>query len=332
MKQLILNSIQYAACSNYSEEMSVKSELNDSLLCFELEEDYAIPQELAFPRLRGRDRDRVAVFENCSFVDIHLLVRTFDAQYPLRKRTECNECGLYNSSDCRWCRENPNRIGPLTRRMRLKNHGWINIHEENIYFDSGIEMHFQEIELFDRIKRHYRETELDNRNPRQWRQRKSDPTLVVKKTKKPDGTWKVVSHYTHNDSVLVIWPKSQTYRIYMCYGVQLLVNRWEDSLRKPSQNSSEQLKQEITTEIGKLISLLSDTELRDWSRKLIDSGSLLYRLFRLCITLKAKREGILLLSLLQFDSNDPNKVNFVDVASEAFVEAIAEFESRVSGT
>lgn len=79
----------------------------------------------------------------------------------------------------------------------------------------------------------------------------------------------------------------------------------------------------------KAVTLLSDETLRDWSEKVMEEESLVSRLLRLCITLNAKLDGLLLLKLLgeEFSAG----YQFGGLFDDEITDSVFEFTHHISG-
>ena len=124
--------------------------------------------------------------------------------------------------------------------------------------------------------------------------------------------------------VLVIWPKPQTIRIYCQYGFNAVLDRMEaavDSQISPNQ--------ELIEDLGIVISFCRAEPLKVFRDPSTKVGQRTFRLFRLCLFLRASRQGLELLDLLAIDFNSSS--SFEGIRSEQVARVIAEFQQLICG-
>ncbi len=140
--------------------------------------------------------------------------------------------------------------------------------------------------------------------------------------------------------VLVIWPKPQTIRIYCQYGFNAVLDLMEAAV-----DISSNYRQKLIAELGIVLSFCRAEPLKVWRDPSTKAGQRTFRLFRLCLFLRARDEGLELLELLGTDfslnSDDKSRESmtnslsnfsiFEGIRSEQVARIIADFEHLISG-
>jgi hypothetical protein len=121
---------------------------------------------------------------------------------------------------------------------------------------------------------------------------------------------------------IVIWPKKQTIQIYGRYGslrdIRLTTGKFKD--------------------LRRMILFCCSEPRRVWTQSGMGTGELTLSLLRLCITFRARNEGLILLKSIgsNFDERSQDQktddaVNFEGIQNEEVAKAIADFEHCVTG-
>ena len=293
--------------------LSAKESVTDQMLYWILEETYSL-DEISFQRLRRKDQHLAFLLQISSLVDLHLTAVIHEVEVSRTKNQECPICDT-SDFDCAGCEGLDKMI--RNENTSFKTIRWIDSHDIDVYFDMEVDWNSKNI----------------GPTIESCSQNKSERIVDISKTLTPDGRFLIVKRYRYQHHVLVLWPKPLTFQMYCNYGIRSLVSRWEDSLTKPSSAQSPDLvRQGIRQGITDLVTLLSDHKLRRWSKRIMAGGTLMTKLFRLCIDMKAKKEGRDLLWLLGVEYGVSSQdLDFEGIANEEVAEVIAEFENRVGG-
>ncbi len=151
-------------------------------------------------------------------------------------------------------------------------------------------------------------------------------------TKKSYGV--VMRQHDFYHCILVIWPKHQSIEIYCRYGPHSLLSRMESLL------CNEKDRQQVIRDLGEIISFCCAEPLKVWKAnppKTERKGEFTLKLLHLCITLRAREEGLALLKMLGADFATSNSkrqqtTTYEGIQNEDVAKAIAEFECEVTGT
>ena len=285
-----------------------------------LKENYT-PDELTFRRLRGKDKDMVSLFKNCPFVDVHLAVVNHRWKEIQIKDKACKDCD-FSSSMCTKCLLESSNDKNTSRSSSYTISKWID--SQDTFVNLNIEVNWEKQCVGPNIE----SLSKERKNP--------DQNVEVFKTEQSDGTFLIRKHIYYRHAVLFIWPKRQSYQIYCRFGIHSLVNRWEKTLitcsKAPVPEQSE-AKKEIASELMAIITLCGDKDLRSWSKNIMSKQKITSRLLRLCIDLKAKKEGLALLKVLgtKFNTAANSLVDIEGIADENVAQSIAKFENEVVG-
>ena len=275
-----------------------------------LEEQYSL-EELSFRHLRGKDRDVAFLFKNCQFLDVHLLGGVTHVVTVVRlKEIECLNCD--NSElNCSRCK----RTIPNTRSRTHFNGNvrWMDTKDASVHFD---------------IQKLFEWPYLQSLSIDQQPTDRS--SVFITKTRTPDGKFLVEKSYHYRHNIFVVWPKSQSSSITYCHGIHSLVNQWEQSMSNPFPPSADQDIQRISRGMTKVITLLCDETLRDWSEQVMESGNVIVKLLRLCTSLDAKKDGLGVLNLLAKDFGED--FEYAGLFNEEISEVVADFVSRITGS
>ncbi len=156
------------------------------------------------------------------------------------------------------------------------------------------------------------------------------------KTRKNYGI--VMRQHDFYHCILVIWPKHQSTQMYCRYGPNSLLDRMESSL---SPLYKENARQEVTRDLGKIISFCCAEPLQVWkpnSQQTERKGEFTLKLLRLCTVLRAREEGLTFLKVLGTDlvtskeQSAKETTFFEGIQSEEVAQAIVDFECQVTGS
>lgn len=131
-------------------------------------------------------------------------------------------------------------------------------------------------------------------------------------------------------AVLVIWPVHRSFRMHCLYAFDTLL----DQLELQFQTSSHQ--KTIQT-LRQILSFCRAEPLTVFDDSTAIRGERTSRLLQICVSLRARQEGLDLLELLGMDYVNPDKcrrgkeILYEGVQSHQVAQLIAEFECRVSG-
>jgi hypothetical protein len=131
---------------------------------------------------------------------------------------------------------------------------------------------------------------------------------------------------TEHHGVLVIWPKHNSFQMYCRYGLQSLLI-WMSKSLVSAPNWKEETQQQAKNELRQLISFCCSEPEKVWALAGMENGELTLRLFRFCITLRAREEGIDLLKLVcsNFYEESHDIEKFEGIQTEEVAQKIAEF-------
>ena len=135
---------------------------------------------------------------------------------------------------------------------------------------------------------------------------------------------------TQYNFILVIWPKHTTFLKYCRYNLHSLLNNLENSMSLVSTMEGSEETQPNShpamEDFKKIMSVCCAEPDKIWVEKDEQKGDLTSRLFRLCITLRAREEGLAMLEMLAVDVGP-----FEGIKSEKVAKAIADFECQITG-
>ena len=132
-------------------------------------------------------------------------------------------------------------------------------------------------------------------------------------------------------AVLVIWPGHQTFRINCLYAFDALL----DQVESQTAISHIQPKTSILETLRRMLSFCREDPMAVFGDPTAVPGERTGRLLELCVSLKARDEGLDLLKLIGTDfakEGSFERVFYEGIRSDLAAKQIAEFECRVSGT
>ena len=250
--------------------------------------------DLAFSRLQGADQDLAYLLKYCSFLEVHLaMVKTTIAT----ESHVSNKCADYNHGQFR-----ETQITKISR--------WIDSNDAKISLD----------------------VEFD------WEKQCVGPigSLLKPNGNRPDEESAVFckggcvapnrqKHY-HN-TILVIWPKRETLKMYCRHGLDSFLNRMTISLNSCYLCRLQDAREKAVKDLRKIISFCCDQPIQVWTKPTAKKGELTLKLLRLCTFLRAREEGLALLKILGTDFGP----KFEGIQNGNVARAIVEFECDVAG-
>ena len=280
------------------------------VLYFVLEENYQA-QDFKFDCLQGADLKLANILLSCRFLDVHLAV--------VKYKTENHD--YFGSS------RNEQHTLEISR--------WIDSKNVSTYMSMGISWVYQLVGSLGNLL-----TFVNGIG-----------TVVEKLGRDPlgygDPDYEMDSHEEDSDGesgsdndravfctqysfILVIWPKHTTFLKYCRYNLHSLLNNLENSLSLVStMEGSEETQPNMhpaMEDFKKIMSVCCAEPDKIWVEKDEQKGDLTSRLFRLCITLRAREEGLTILKMLAVDVGP-----FEGIKSEKVAKAIADFECQITG-
>lgn len=136
--------------------------------------------------------------------------------------------------------------------------------------------------------------------------------------------------HTHQQAVLVIWPKHQSFRIKCLYAFDVLLDQLEHELHTTSPSKT-------LENLRRIISACRDEPLTVFLDSAGVPGERTCRLLRICIFLRARKEGFDLLELMSMDFGNADgceegkETCFEGIRSNEVALLVAELECQVMG-
>jgi hypothetical protein len=129
-------------------------------------------------------------------------------------------------------------------------------------------------------------------------------------------------------TILVIWPKHLSIRMYCRYGLAMLLNDLESSLTS-ALGWQTLTQQQLAQDLNKTVEYCCTYPQRIWTQSTFRNGELTLRFLRLCIALRARKEGLEILKILgsEFEIKKKKKTlkTFEGIRNEQVAQALVEF-------
>jgi hypothetical protein len=135
-------------------------------------------------------------------------------------------------------------------------------------------------------------------------------------------------------TILVLWPKHLSIRMYCRYGLAMLLNDLESSLTS-ALGWQTLTQQQLAQDLNKTVEYCCTYPQRIWTQSTLRNGELTLRLLRLCIALRARKEGLEILKILgsEFEIKKKKKTlkTFEGIQNEQVAQAVVEFVCQSNG-
>lgn len=303
--------------------------LSDDVLFFVLQENYG-ENDLKFSRLRGRDGNLARILQSCDFLDVHLAcvtLKSFNMEYGGMSRCATEDLSVKIT---RWIDSNDviqnlnmelnwdqQRVGPLRKLLKTG--------DETPHKEKRTPITKEE------------EEDLEDTNYM--------PLLLgcMPESRRPRPVKRTQYYFR---GVLVIWPKNQSPLMYCRYGMSLLLEEMENSLNSATPGQEEETRKQVLPKLQKIIGFCCAEPNKAWNygdtyqifkkkKNTMEKGELTQKLLRICITLKAREEGLQLLkslgsSYLSGSYYDKEK-KFEGIQTKEVAHVIADFVQQVAG-
>ena len=128
-------------------------------------------------------------------------------------------------------------------------------------------------------------------------------------------------------TILVIWPKHESLKMYCRHGLDSFLDRMIISLNWSCLCEQQNSREKAVEKLDNIISFCCDHPTQVWTDT--KNGDLALKMLRLCTSLGAREEGLALLKVL--GSGPPSCSTFEGIQTEHVARAIAEFECHVAG-
>ena len=300
--------------------------LSDDVLFFVLQENYG-ENNLTFSRLRGKDKNLSRILQSCD-LDVYLAcvqLKSFNMEYGGMSRcsTEDLDVKIIRWIDSNDVIQNLNmelnwdlqRVGPLRNLINTSN------------------------ERPNKEKR----TQITKEEEEELEDTSYMPLLLncMPESKRPKPVKRTQYYFR---GLLVIWPRNQSTLMHCRYGMNSLLKEMEKSLTSPTSGQEESRKV-VLLELQKIVGFCSAEPNKAWNygedyqlkkkKNTMERGELTQKLFRTCIALKAREEGLQLLKSLGSSylsgSYYDKKKKFEGIQTEEVAQTIADFVHQVVG-
>ena len=262
-------------------------------LFFVLKEKYQ-DRDLSFHRLQGSDRKLSQILRCSLFLEMHLaMVKTT----VTTEMHTANNCYDYN-------------YGQVSETQSTKISRWIDSNDAEISLDLEFDWEKQCVGSIGNLLK----TNGTRPDEKSIFCNRGCITPIHQK------------HYHH--SILVIWPKRESLKMYCRHGLDSFLDRMEISL-----NGQHDVREKAVQDLRQVISFCCDQPIQVWMKPGTMKGELTLKLLRLCTSLGARQEGLAVLKFLGSDFG-PIRVGsetFEGIQNGKVARAIAEFECNVAG-
>jgi hypothetical protein len=134
-------------------------------------------------------------------------------------------------------------------------------------------------------------------------------------------------------TILVIWPKHQSIGMYCRYGLDMFLNYFESSLIS-MLGWQAVAQQQLTQDFHQVVEYCCTYPQRIWTQFAFKKGEITLRLLRLCIALRARKEGLEILKILgsEFETKGKKQtLSFVGIQNEQVAQALVQFVCQSNG-
>ena len=266
-------------------------------LFFVLKEKYQ-ERTLSFHRLQGEDRKLAHILQCSSFLEVHLaLVKTTITT----ESHISNKCTDYNH-------------GKIREKQNSKISKWIDSNNTKINLDVEFDWEKQCVGPIGNLLK-----------PNGNRPDK-ESTVLCK-----GGCVTPICQKQYHFSILVIWPKHESLKIYCRHGLDSFLDHMEISLN--SSRGQQDAREKAVQDLRKIISFCCEQPVKVWTKPDAKKGKLTLKLLRLCTSLGAREEGLALLKILgsDFHPHNGSTETFEGIQNGNVARAIVEFECDVAG-
>ncbi len=135
-------------------------------------------------------------------------------------------------------------------------------------------------------------------------------------------------------TILVMWPKHRSVEIYCRYGLGMLLNNLESPLTS-APGWQPLVQQQLTHDLRQVVEYCFTYPQRIWTQSAFRNGELTLRLLRLCIALRARKEGLEILKIIgsEFDAAAKEKKleTFEGIQNEQVAHAVVKLVCQSNG-
>ena len=266
-------------------------------LFFVLKEKYQ-ERTLSFHRLQGEDRKLAHILQCSSFLEVHLaLVKTTITT----ESHISNKCTDYNH-------------GKIREKQNSKISKWMDSNDTKINLDVEFDWEKQCVGPIGNLLK-----QNGNRPDK-------ESTVLCK-----GGCVTPICQKQYHFSILVIWPKHESLKIYCRHGLDSFLDHMEISLN--SSRGQQDAREKAVQDLRKIISFCCEQPVKVWTKPDAKKGKLTLKLLRLCTSLGAREEGLALLKILgsDFHPHDGSTETYEGIQNQRVARAIVEFECDVAG-
>jgi hypothetical protein len=299
-------------CDHKNSTRMMKCEEED-VLFFVLEEKY-FENRLMFHHLQGNDRLLADLLRCCPFIDVHLAKATYTR--PIARKSQGGKA------------LHPIGSYPYGEKSNTKISRWID--SNGAVKDLNVEELNWSEKCVGPIRNLLEPCSIDT-------DRENRLNSAECQCKKTCRCWREVDIIRERicfHSILVIWPKHQSIGMYCRYGLGMYLNYFESSLTS-TLGWQALAQQQLAQDFRQAVEYCCTYPQRIWTQFAFKKGELTLRLLRLCITLRARKEGLEILKILgsefETETKDITLKSYVGIQNEQVAQAIVQFVCQSNG-
>jgi hypothetical protein len=289
------------------QKISTRECEEEDVLFFVLEEKY-FENSLMFHHLQGNDRILADLLRCCPFIDVHLAKATYIK--PIARKTTGGMAPKNQSpiKILRWIDSNG-----AVKDLKIDELNWSEKCVgpiRNLLGPCSTET--------------YSETRLNSAE------------CHYQNSFRCSGEVEIIRERICFHTILVIWPKHQSigmYCRYGRYGLDMFLNYFESSLTS-MLGWQAVAQQQLTQDFHQVVEYCCTHPKRIWTQSSFKKGEITLRLLRLCIALRARKEGLQILKILgsEFETKRKKQIlSFVGIQNEQVAQALVQFVCQSNG-